>query len=116
MALYKYLEHGGKKHPIRISNCVLGEYQEESKKTDLQTMTYRDVRILMWHALQEGYEFAEKPFDLKLKDVKLMVDDRKTVERFLLMLPEFFPAEVKTIEGAEGDAGELGKQQSVKKT
>ncbi len=90
---------------------MLGEYQEESKKTDLQTMTYRDVRILLWHALQEGYEFADRTFDLKLKDVKLMVDDRKTVERFLLLLPEFFPAEVEKVKGIEGGPhDDLGKR------
>lgn len=112
--LYKHLEHKGKKYPVRISNCVLGEYQEEADKTDLRKMTYRDVRILLWHALKEGYEFADKPFDLKLRDVKLMVDDVKTVERFLLLLPDFFPQEGD--DEAAGEGAKLGKPASSAKT
>lgn len=115
MALYKYLEHDGKKYPIRISNCVLGEYQEETKKTDLQTMTFRDVRVLLWHSLQEGHEFADKPFELTMKDVKLMVDDRKTVERFLLLLPAFFPADAEMVD-KKNQEGDLGKPISAKET
>ncbi len=111
MALYKYLEHGKEKHPLRISNCVLGEFQEESGKMDLRNLTYRDIRILLWHSLKEGYEFADKEFKLKMRDVKLMVDDLKTVEKFLLLLPEFFPPP----EEKEKEES-LGKQPPAKTT
>ncbi len=111
--LYKYLNHEGKKYPIRISNCVLGEYQEECEKTDLRTMTYRDIRILLWHALKEGHEFADQKFELTIRDVKLMVDNTQTVQRFLLLLPEFFPGDE---EEKEGEDAELGKSQPPAKT
>lgn len=91
--LYRYLTHKDKKYPIRISNSVLGEYSEETGKASLgaSNMNFRDIRILMWHSLQEGYLFADKKFDLTMKDVRLMVDDSETVSKFLMMIPEFFP-------------------------
>ncbi len=89
--MYKLLEHNGVKHPIRVSNSVLGEWQEETGKTDMKTMTFKDIRIMLWHSLKEGYEFADKEFKLQMKDVKLMIDDQDTVEKFLRLIPEFYP-------------------------
>ena len=111
MALYKYLEHEGVKYPVRISNSVLGEYQEETGKIELKTMTFRDVRILMGHSLIEGHEFADKEFKLKPRDVKLMVDNPKTVENFLLLIPYFFPAPKDKQQTEEGEDEGMGKQQ-----
>ena len=97
--MYKYLEYEGTKYPIRVSNCVLGEWQEETGKTDIKNMSFRDIRILLWHALVEGAEFAETEFLLKRKDIKLMMENTNTVSTFVKMIPEFFP---KQEEGGEG--------------
>lgn len=99
--MYKNLEFKGTKHPVRISNSVLGEWQEETGKTDMRNMTFRDIRIILWHSLMEGYEFAEKECNLKMKDVKMMVDDQGTVETFLKMVPEFYPPPKEEKEGDE---------------
>jgi len=108
--MYKFLEFDGKKYPIRISNTVLGEWQEETGKTsvaNLKDMSFKDVRVLLTCALKAGYRFAKKEFDVDELQIELMVDDQNTVEAFLKLIPEFFP-------GSDKDA-KVGKKKAPAK-
>lgn len=97
--MYKYIKHNNEKYPIRVSNTVLGEWQEETGKTEMKNMNFRDMRILLEHSLKAGHRFAKKEYKLEDTDIELMVDDQSTVKQFLELIPGFFNATTKEAAG-----------------
>lgn len=96
--MYKLLKHEEKEYPIRISNVVLGEWQEETGKSEIKNMTFKDMFVLLKFGLKAGFRFAKKldakfadaEFELDDIDIELMIDNPQTVERFLTLIPTFF--------------------------
>ena len=68
----------------------------------MKNLNFRDIRILMTESLKAGYRFAERDWTMKEIQIEEMVDDQKTIENFLLLIPEFYPSEEKI----EGDVSE----------
>lgn len=89
--MYKYLKHNDKKYPIRVSNTVIGEWQEATGKTDMKKLNFKDLTILMTQGLKAGHRFAEEKYKLTSLDIEMMVDTQETVTNFLQLIPEFFP-------------------------
>lgn len=91
--MYKEIEYEGKKYPYRVTNIVVGYWQEETGKYSLRQLNYYDIKILLHHALLWGHEFVGQKFTLTERDIKLMVDDKKIVKGFVQSIPEFFSDE-----------------------
>jgi len=99
--MYKYLKHNDKKYPIRVSNTVIGEWQEATGKTDMKKLNFKDLTILITQGLKAGHRFAEEKYKLTSLDIEMMVDTRETVTNFLKLIPEFFPPQEEVKEEEE---------------
>lgn len=102
--MYKELDYQGKKLPIRVSFYALEKLQEETGKSGLKGLEFKDWRILFKHSLEYGHKKASTPFNYTDEEIMDMIDELYIP--FMRLVPEFF----KGFEEDEDKDKKKGKQ------